>query len=438
MPKISGWKKDLFSTHFHWLQMIRKVLFAVILIGAILPFGTPVAADVPLRPGDEVQLRVSSLPTLDITAQVNLNGTLNFAWMGSFTASERTVKDLELEIQASAVGKIVKQYNSDGVLFIIQLEGDEIYLIRGPYQPVIVSGDVARPGAVSFTPGITVRDAIAIAGGTQSGLLDGLLVTDPAQILRWQGDYGAAAIQHAEGVVELWRLNAEIDQDQNAPALAPASVRVSADVLDDLTLEQRRYFKIRQQTEAGERLFFTEALKKAEARIDILKLQQIQLNEALNSDEKDEARIADLVKRGLAPSARFSEVRRNTVQSATRLLDLEEILASAELEITRQHRERSKYEEQRLIDLLNLKRDAQSLIRVSAIRMDVLSQYLSGQSTDFGSDDLVALFNYDATLFRKMSNGVTTVYGDENTVLLPGDTVEISLQSLQSLSKLSE
>ena len=438
MPILSGWKRELSSTHFSWMQMIRKALFALILAAAILPFGSPAAADVPLRPGDDIQLRVSSLPSLDITAQVNLDGTLNFAWMGSFNASERTVKDLELEIQASAVGKIVKQYNNDGVLFIIQLEGDEIYLIRGPYQPVIVSGDVARPGAVAFTPGITVRDAIAISGGTQSGLLDGLLITDPAQILRWQGDYGTAALQHAEGSVDLWRLNAEINQDPDAPVLEPTSVRVSSEVLDNMISEQRQFINIRQKTEAGERIFFSEALKQAESRIEILKLQQIQLTAALNSDEADETRIQDLVNRGLAPSARLSEVRRNTVQSATRLLDLEEILASAELEITRQHRENSKYEEQRLIDLLNEKKAAQSVIRISAIRMDVLSQYLSGQTTDFGSDDLVALFNYDATIFRKTASSVTTVYGDETTVLLPGDTLEVSLQSQQSLNQLSE
>ena len=33
------------------------------------------------------------------------------------------------------------------------------------YSPVYVSGDVSKPGAYPFRPGITIRQAIAIAGG---------------------------------------------------------------------------------------------------------------------------------------------------------------------------------------------------------------------------------------------------------------------------------
>lgn len=438
MPQACGHKMDFTLPRMNWVPIVQKVLLAIFILGTHLPFSSPVFADILLRPGDDIQLRVSSLPTLDISAQVNLDGSINFAWMGRFRASERALKDLEQEIQTNAVGKIVKQYNSDGVLFIIQLEGDEVYLIRGPYQPIIVSGDVARPGTIAFKPNVTVRDAIAIAGGTDSGLLDGLLVTDPAQILRWQGDFGTAALQHAEGTAILWRTNAEIDQDYDALDPDPSAVRVSTEVFDELVLEQRRLLKAKQETEAGEREFFAEALKKAKSRIDILKLQQVQLSDALAFDEEDEERIKDLVTRGLAPSARKSEVRRNTIISATRLLDLEEVLASAELEIARQTRERNEFEELRLINLFGEKREAQTAIRTAAVRMDVLSKYLAGQSTDFGSDDIVASFSYSATIYRKEEGGVTTLMGDENTVLLPGDTLEISLSDLQNITELSE
>ena len=211
--------------------------------------------------------------TCPLTPTIDAHGDVNLKWLGQFRAQGLSLERLELLVQQDAAGKIVKQYDLNGDIYIIQLAGDEIEIARNGYRPIIIGGDVARTGEIDYRPAITVREAVALAGGVRSMLLADDVTIDPIQLLRWQTAYGQAALQHAQALVQSWRSSSELAQDMDLEPPVPESVTVSPSVLAELIAEQIRIRSINQENEAGEREFFEDARQQAAERVRILEEQ---------------------------------------------------------------------------------------------------------------------------------------------------------------------
>ena len=70
---------------------------------------------------------------------------------GDFKVHGRTAREVEADIVASVKGRLLKNPR-------VSVNIDE-------YRPFFVDGQVGRPGAYPYQPGLTVRKAITIAGG---------------------------------------------------------------------------------------------------------------------------------------------------------------------------------------------------------------------------------------------------------------------------------
>lgn len=392
------------------------------------------AAEVLLRPGDEIRVKIAGMPQLEFQAIVDNEGVLDLAWLGDFDAGAKTINEMEREVRQASIGRLIKQYNRDGILYIIQLDGDEVHLSWGAFQPVIVSGDVANPGSVEFRLNMTVRDAVALAGGTQSGVMSGLANVDPMQLLRWQSDYGLAALDHAEASVRLWRINSEIQNDYDPEPPSFETTNVAREVFSQLVAQQNELVRVKREAEAGELRFIEESIELAKERIAILKQQRQTQTEAVAADKVEEERLADLVERGLSQRSRLWDMRRDMFLSTTRLLDLEEQLAAFELEFARLQRLRDEFEELRLIALHEEREMTVEELRRSSLRMEVLTQYLGGQSSDFYTETFFAIFDYTTIVYRDTADNSEIMEVGKDFVLSPGDTLEIALSDVATPS----
>lgn len=402
----------------------------MLLLVALLLVPKIALAEIRLGQGDQVKAVIAGLSSLDFAATVAADGTVDFAWLGNYMASGKMLSDLEIEVQNDTEGKIIKQYDRDGKLFIIQLEGRDVNLLHVAYNPIVVTGSVSNPGQFSFTSGMTVREAVALAGGESNRLLAMDTTVDATQVLRWQGDYGAAALDHAGAVIKGWRVAAEIAQDYDADAPEDTATVVSNDVLAQLIAVQRKIMAVNRDTDAGERAFFVRARSQAVYRIEILMQQQLKLQDLLDADVEEEERILDLVQRGLAAGARASDVRKSTVLSATRLLDLEDDLARSEQDVIKLDRQTAAYEEQRLRNLYDGQSNTEQAIRAARLRMDIVSQYLALSGSDLATSEIIAEFGLKAIIHRSGLEGKIEIEAGLDTPLLPGDTVEIVFEEL--------
>lgn len=105
-----------------------------------------------LGAGDLLSVQVFGEPDLSFS-EIRLTdaGTFSYPFLGEVRAKGLTGAEVESTIKASLLG----DYLIDPKVTVRILE----------YRPFFVNGEVKKPGGYPFTPGLTLRKAIAIAGG---------------------------------------------------------------------------------------------------------------------------------------------------------------------------------------------------------------------------------------------------------------------------------
>lgn len=104
-----------------------------------------------LDSGDRVRVTVFDQANLTNTYAINKGGHLAFPLVGSIAARGKTAKQLEADIAARLKNGYLRDPD-------VSVEIDR-------YRPFFVMGEVGSSGQYTYVPGMTVQNAIAIAGG---------------------------------------------------------------------------------------------------------------------------------------------------------------------------------------------------------------------------------------------------------------------------------
>lgn len=145
------------------MRLIRFVLVSLVALFCLSGcFGRPavsVAPD-PVGASEEYKLGVGDVISVRVfggdedlrfdRVRLNDRGTLTFPF-GDFTAFGRTTRELESVITAELKGQ-----------FLLK---PRVWVNIEEYRPFYMQGEITRPGAYPYQPGLTVRKAITIAGG---------------------------------------------------------------------------------------------------------------------------------------------------------------------------------------------------------------------------------------------------------------------------------
>jgi exopolysaccharide production protein ExoF len=142
---------------------MKKLLFAICLVLPFLMPGQLRSAEYLLGPDDNVTVRVYEWPDLNGDFKVGPDGKISFPLIGDVSATGLTTSQLE-----KAVGAMLTEQARLKVSPSITVQIKE-------FRPFFVVGDVQKPGAYPFHPGLTVLQAVSVAGGffrfTDPGLL---------------------------------------------------------------------------------------------------------------------------------------------------------------------------------------------------------------------------------------------------------------------------
>ena len=105
-----------------------------------------------LASGDVIRIHVFSEPDLSFEElRLTDAGTFSYPFIGEVRARGKTAAELE----AMLIEKLNGEYLVDARISISVLE----------YREFFISGEVKQPGGYKFQPGLTLRRAIALAGG---------------------------------------------------------------------------------------------------------------------------------------------------------------------------------------------------------------------------------------------------------------------------------
>jgi polysaccharide export outer membrane protein len=118
-------------------------------------FGTSMAAsgvnDYVLGVGDKLQITVFGEDDLSGEFQVSSTGTISMPLVGEIPAAGQTTS----YVQAAIVSRLSNGYMKD----------PHVSLQVSSYRPFFIVGEVMKPGSYTYVNGMTVINAVALAGG---------------------------------------------------------------------------------------------------------------------------------------------------------------------------------------------------------------------------------------------------------------------------------
>jgi polysaccharide export outer membrane protein len=109
------------------------------------------ASDYKLGPGDHIMVTVFNEKDLTVDVRLSDAGTLSFPLLGELRAQGMTIGMLQ--------DYLTEQLKNGFVV------NPQVYVSIVEYRQFFVNGEVNKPGGLPYQPGLTVRKAIALAGG---------------------------------------------------------------------------------------------------------------------------------------------------------------------------------------------------------------------------------------------------------------------------------
>jgi polysaccharide export outer membrane protein len=113
---------------------------------------SPIAAEYRLGPGDQVRITVFNMPDLSGEFIVDGSGFIALPLLGPVESGDRTSRELEQLLAA--------ELTRGGYLV-----DPRVAVQVSQFRPYYILGEVGSSGAYPYTPGLTVRNAVAAAGG---------------------------------------------------------------------------------------------------------------------------------------------------------------------------------------------------------------------------------------------------------------------------------
>ena len=383
-------------------------------------------ADYRISPGDVIEVEVVSIPELKARRVVGTDGEVSLPLAGQVKIGGLSIDAARTHIQQVLPTREFRRRTVDGREYPVVLSPTEIGVSVAEYRPVYVNGDVAKPGAQSYQPGLTVRQSISLAGGFD--VLRFKMDNPFLQLADLRETYNRTWIAYAEGQQRLARIEAELKNSTKIDTKGLIETPVAPSLTSEIAASEGRILQARLDDLAKQKVFLNDARTKEGDRARVLSEQEKREKEGTQSDSDELKNLQDLYGRGTVPVTRINETRRNVLLSATRALQTTALLASVEREKANLDRRLQKADDDRNLDLLKLRQD--TVVRIAGLRSQLQAVSDKLRYAGMVKSQLVRGFDSDpaVSVFRKTPSGDRKIEAGYDTELMPGDVVEIALQ----------
>lgn len=390
------------------------------------------AADVPvgyqLSPGDAVEIGIASIPTRTQRAVVQMDGTIALPEVGMISVVGLTPTELQTRVEAIVATKTFHLRLADGREQMIVIRPSDVTAVIAEYRPIYVTGDVLTPGQQTYRPLMTVRQAIAVSGGLSIlRSRAGQTGPDPVDLRR---DYKSLWGEYTKDYFHGARIRAELQNQASFNEQMPQGSPLPDSVGTAIAHAEAEALKLAVSDFQAEQSYLDKGATDAAAQIEVLlKRQQVE-TEGVKADEEDLARVTKVFKSGNLTNNRLADVRRALLLSSSGALQ-----TSVELMRTRRQqedyaRQRQRNDNQRRIGLLTDLKDTEVRLADITAKLHAASEKLqpAGASTSplpIGGETIRAKIQ----IIRKVGEEWRKLAADEDTVVVPGDTIDAKFSS---------
>ena len=130
------------------MKNFYSVLLSVLVVMSSMAFAK---GDYTIGAGDKIAITVFGQDDLSIETLLGNSGKINYPFLGEITVVGLTIKQLEIRVSSGLKGDYLVNPN--------------VYAHVVEYRPFYIHGEVKKPGGYPYQPGMTVNQAVALAGG---------------------------------------------------------------------------------------------------------------------------------------------------------------------------------------------------------------------------------------------------------------------------------
>ena len=406
--------------------MLSEIASGVAALFVCSLFSCSALAEYKIGAGDTLSITVAGLPDLATKSRVDVDGDASVPLVGQVFVAGLSVADALAKLRSVLPSREYRRRTEDGREYPVIISPDEVGLSVFEYRPIYLNGDVARPGSELYQPKMTVRQAVALAGGYD--VLRYKLDNPFLQLSDLTSQYNNLWIDYAKQQALVARLQAELEGASDVSSKAIASTPIGSGVGNDIIANERKQLAVRNADFAKEKNYLRDASAKEAERAGVLNEQLGKERDGVSADAEDLQRYTDLFKKGAIALPLLADARRTVLLSSTRALQTTAVLDSVELEKQELSRKLEHTDDNHRMLLLQELQAA----NIELAKTHALLQSVSDKLRYTGMVKSQLVRGNDSqpkiTLVRDVDGHRTETIIGVDSELQPGDTIDIALQ----------
>jgi polysaccharide biosynthesis/export protein ExoF len=390
-----------------------------------------------LGPQDILRIRVyewrpstaSTFEWVPLTGEFTISsaGNLSLPIVGSVAASGRTLEELADDISVRLQSEVGLQKRPNASVEVAS------------YRPVFVAGLVTTPGKYSFSPGLTVIQALSMAGGV--GPADTSLVGLQRDALVGRGDIKSLEEERLGLLARRARVDALLRQASAIDFPAELKSRATEPSVKRVLDEETSLFEARQRAMIVEIEALDRAKKLALNQIEALNAKAVSLTRQLELATNDLASVNKLVSQGLTVSARQLGASQNVAEMESRSLDVSLALFRTQQDLARVDQDISsvhnRYQVSALTESAELRdRIASNAQKIETTRSVLKNMEVRAPAAMASLAETGEGYNYHFSVNRVIDGSLSNLIVNENDPLLPGDVLRVARRETQAESRM--
>jgi len=388
---------------------LRALTAVAVLLLALLPIRT-MAAEYLLGSGDVLEISVFGVQEFKRRSTIDVDGNISMPLIGEVKASSLTLAEMRAKVKELLA-------SNDAI------RSSDVLIELAEHRPFFISGDVVRAGAYPFRPGMTVRHAIALAGGYDNNRFKVenplLMATD------LRGQYEALWADFAKRDARVRRLQAELDGKEKVDTSELQNVPLATNVVEQITRLENDALRLRLQNQQREQEHLDRSVDLAKGQVENLVAGAKNDDASLKIQQEQISRVSELQQKGLTGTNRVLDEQRAAMLMRSRQQENSARIAQAEL--TRQDivRRIERLTDDRRVQLTEELQDALVEKAKVAAQLQSTGDKLLYSGALKAELSRTGQAKSNVTIFRMVDGKQVVVPGSEASPVLPDDVVEV-------------
>jgi protein involved in polysaccharide export with SLBB domain len=386
-----------------------------------LALGGPPAfgGDYRLGVSDRLKIKVQEWPDLTGEYAVTPDGSISLPLIGYINAVGLRVKELAQEISDRLQQRAGGAERPFAAVEIIQ------------FRPYSILGDVQRPGEYPYRPGLTVLQAIGVAGGYYRTDLGLQLLRLDRDVALAKGDIRTLLLKQNRLVARASRLTAALAGQENVP-IPPELVNQKDDpAISAIVESERAALALENDTARSEALALENIRSLYQREIGSLRGQVEALTQEQGTIQQQLKELRALSARGLALSPTLFTLERTLSQNLNEQRSAETAIVRAEENVTlAEQRVRERALEKSRTNTRDLQQTKDEIAEVRArigTANDLLKEAQFSAPAEMRERLVEKGERPSVTLLRKDGEIRREIAADETTLVEPNDIIKVPM-----------